>query len=142
MSADVLQLADYVERNGRNLVSSRPIAIRIGDVGEGDGNALEGHELNHSDGSVLVPGPLGGDAIGGLELEAVVAKRIGWGIPVVDGPGRGCGNGSGTVMHMDEGQEQHKLIGYIFEDLFGTSTITQHRTNLAERHHHCRLPPN
>jgi len=117
MCADVLQLADYVQRNGRNLISGGLIPIGIGHVREGYGNALEGHELNHSYGSIFVSSSLGGYPIGGLELEVVVTKGIGRGIPVVNGPGQKRGSVSETMAEVDKDQEHHNLIGWLEEGL-------------------------
>lgn len=86
MREDVLQLADNVQRDGGNVISGGLISIGIGHVREGNGYTLGRNELNHSDGSVLITSSLGGNAVGGLELEAVVTEGIGWRIPVVDGP--------------------------------------------------------
>lgn len=111
MRGDVLQLADYMQRDGRDLISGGLVAIGIGHVREGHRNALEGHVLNHTHGPILVPSPLSSNPIRGLELEAVAASRIGRAIAVVDGSGRGWGSEGQAVVQVGKGQEQHKLVG-------------------------------
>lgn len=77
-----------MQRNRGNHISGWLISIGIGHERKGHRNALGGNVLNHTHCSVFVASPLGGDAVGGLELEAVVAERVRRYVPVVDGSSR------------------------------------------------------
>lgn len=98
-----------MQRNRGNHISGRLIPIRIGHVRKGHRNALGGHILDHSHCSVFVARPLGGDAIGGLEIEAVVAERVRRYIPVVDGSGFQIPGNSTTKMQASQGHNDEYL---------------------------------
>ncbi|EDW33212.1 GL24676 [Drosophila persimilis] len=117
MRANVFQLTEHMQRHGGNVLALGSIPIGIGHVREGHGYALEGDILDYAHGPILVASRLGGDAVGRLELESIVARGIGRRIVVIDGAIEHHGGigGGGTGGCNCEGQQKLGGMGLAAE---------------------------